>query len=66
MASFWTLLQTALATVVDFFGGAADKFTALFVSGDTLSTYGNISVCVFVCSLVLYIVKRLINFFVRY
>lgn len=66
MASFWTLLQTALATVVDFFDGAADKFTTLFTTGNTLSTYGNIAVCVFVCSLVLYIVKRLINFFLRY
>ena len=66
MASFWTLLQTALSTVVDFFDRATDKFTTLFTYGNTLSTYGNIAVCVFVCSLVLYIVKRLLSFFVRY
>ena len=66
MASFWTLLQTALSTVVDFFDDATDKFTTLLTNGNTLSTYGHIAVCVFVCSLVLYIVKRFISFFVRY
>lgn len=65
-SDFFTAVAGLFADLFTFFDNAFDSFGSLFVSSTGLTDWGVLTICVFACSVVLYMVNRLISYFVRY